>query len=230
MEPDELISMGIQIKKRKFEVDGMAIICPCTCEEIAWVSDQLILLLSSWRQGSDLHNDADFELANTHRNVVAIDEKKSLLWEVTLPDQIKTQDAGYFRELFVIQGRLLVRHEDHNLYDLDPESGGILRSFPQNQLPIGDSVITLDGEVSTVVELEDRVFVGCLGEHDIYAFDSEGNELWRSDPGTRRGHLYTEDGELWEVVAVSKGMDDHYQIDPETGNRIDSWSNYEDTQ
>lgn len=214
--------VSVESDYKTLTIDGKTITCPWYPKDIEIIGDIVVVQQdSSVLDKSTRHEDSDFQLPTEHRNVLALNDSAEVLWFVEgFPDF--EDDPGYYRELFGYQDYLLARHS-HNYFDqIDVETGRVVYSFPRYKLPIGDDFVIFDGEVSSIVELDDKIFVGCAkSDHDIYAFDADGTELWRSKHGKRRGYIYEEDGELWEDVATSHNRRDLYRIDPETGDRID---------
>ena len=188
------------------------------------ISQIAIMLIASWLSRTSQEETATIELPDTRRNVVAFDDTERPKWFISLPDGCN--DDEFYREVFIIKENILARHDSGQFYVVDQTTGNLLWSFPRDQLLIGEELVTVDGDVSEVVELDGRVFVGTRGTNNLYGFDCNGDELWRSDPDTRRGYIHVEDGELREIVGVSKGIEDHHQIDPSSGERI-ATSRYE---
>lgn len=224
-----MTEIKIETDFEQLRINEASIDCPWDIEEVTILDGSIIVALGSFRSAkSPRHQQADFTLPDEHRNIVAFDRHGEIVWFVGEPPEDRDL-TGHYYKLYGYQDHLTARFEGEYLDHINPNTGQIIESLPLNQLPIGERIVTLDGEVSSLVELDDRLFVGCRsGDNGIYAFEADGTELWRSDAGERRGYLYEDDGELWEVLAVGRDKDDHHRIDPETGERIDGWSNYDE--
>lgn len=125
-----------------------------------------------------------------------------------------------YKRLHIVDDDPLVAHDNGRLYEIDAKEGTLVDSWPLTQLPIGDTVVDLDGEVQVVLDGGSRIFVRCReGASDLLAFDENGNELWRSDAS--RGTIHLEDGILYEKVSHGPRYRSWYRIDKDTGERTD---------
>ena len=159
----------------------------------------------------------DFRVPSDERNLIAFDNQAQIDWIIDAIPGI--EQGGYHQDFLDYQGRYLTKHTD-GIVRFDPETGDVVEFLPENELPIGDTRITVSGEIYRVLEFQDTIFVECAGEHNLYAFETDGTERWRSDAGTKRGNLSAEDGQLWEQIAADRTTDYRYRVDPDTGERL----------
>jgi outer membrane protein assembly factor BamB len=167
---------------------------------------------------TDQYDNPDLQFPSKDRNIVAFDRQGNQKWMIeTVPG---ADEEGHHQNFFFFGQCYFTRHTDGNVR-FDPDTGEVLEILPKDKLQIGDERIEFSGEVYRVYQFEDGIFVSCReSTHDLYAFETNGTERWRSEAGERRGLLSIEDGKLWEQQAVGRTTDHRYQLDPETGERL----------
>ncbi|MFC7237148.1 hypothetical protein ACFQS4_02775 [Saliphagus sp. GCM10025317] len=211
--------MTTDVSLNKITVGDNEVIPPNSVEDHVERDDSVIVVLGTFRTGK--HGDRDFDVPSDDRNVVAIDHASRVTWIIDPVPVPMTSENGGHRKLWTIQDRFLTSHTD-GTFEFDPETGEILEAWPKTELPVGDHTVDLSGEVFDVLEFDDAIFIYCSeATHDLYAFESDGTERWRSEPDEWRGHLSVEDGDLWERVAVDRTIDHRYRLDPATGERLE---------
>lgn len=200
-------------------VDGNVVELPYPIDGTQLYQDRIVLVLAA--ELRDRNADRDFDLPSDRRNIVAIDDQAAVQWFVEDHPEFEG-GAGYFRDIYLVQGRLVARHANGRLYEIDPDSGDIVASRPHNEIRIGDTVVTVSGPIFGVVEVDGIVIVRCQdGEHDIHAFDADGTQIWCSSPDESRGRLYRSDGDLWEIRSKDQYTQIHYRVDPADGSRVE---------
>jgi len=98
------------------------------------------------------------------------------------------------RFLDLPESNLYARGVDNRLYEIDPDTGEVTRTFDSGIFPIDCKQVSVDGWINKVIEFDERIVLRTGGseEHMLYGFDTDGNELWKSEG--RRRMLY-EDGD-----------------------------------
>ncbi len=211
--------MGINVSLNKITIGDTEIVPPNSLDDHIERDGSVIVVVGTYRSGK--LEDRDFDVPSDDRNVVAIDHAGQISWIIEAVPTDYDYDEPRHTDLWNVQNRYLTRHTNGN-FEFDPETGEILGAWPETEIPIGDRTVDFSGEVFDVLEFEDTVFVYCKeATHDLYAFEADGTERWRSDPDEWRGHLSVEDGDLWEQVAVNRTTDHRYRLDPDTGDRLD---------
>lgn len=211
--------MSINVSFNKITIGDTEIVPPNSVDDHIERDGSVIVAVDTYRRGK--LEDRDFEFPSDDRNVVAIDHAGQISWIIEAVPAEYDYDEPRHTDLWNVQNRYLTRHTNAN-FEFDPETGEILEVWSKAELPIGDQIVDLSGEVFDVLEFEDAVFISCKqATHDLYAFEADGTERWRSEADERRGLLSVEDGGLWEQVAVNRTTDHRYRLDPDTGDRLD---------
>jgi len=200
----------------KFRIADKTIQSPNHVSDYLVSDDRAYVIVDSLRTGQ--YDGSDFQLPSDSRNVVAFDHQGNLEWFIH--PVLSTGTGAHHLNFLSGTEQYVTRHTKGNV-QFDPVTGDVLEVFPKNKLPIGSEHIKFSGEVYRVYEFEDGIFVSCReSEHDLYAFETDGTERWRSEAGNRRGLLSIEDGKLWEQLAANRTTDYRYQLNPETGERL----------
>lgn len=210
--------MNWEVEGMTLHVDGREFEFPYGIDYHAHVGDVVVVLLGSINAGAN--SDATFALESEARNVLGF-AGGGHEWTIEAPpdDGDDVEYEGYDR-LFHVFDRLLCLNVNGTLYDVDPDTGSLLESWPSNKFPLPGDTVDLGGEVQQVHQDGDRVYVRCRsGETDLLAFDSTGTKLWESTG--RRGLLYFEDGTLYERVSNHPRRRTWYRLDASTGDRVE---------
>lgn len=209
--------MTFEVSTDRLTIDGKTLTPPNTIEDSVVRDESVVVVVGTSRSGG--YENPDFEVPVDDRNVLAFDRTARIQWVI---DSIgASDDESYHYEVWKVGEWYLTRHTTGTV-QFEPDTGEILEVLRDTQLPIGDAIVGLSGEVHDVVEFDDAVFVVCSrSTYDLYAFNADGTERWRSDAGERRGSIFVEDGQLWEQTAVNRTTDHRYRLDPETGERFD---------
>ncbi|WP_336358965.1 hypothetical protein ACNO8S_19850 (plasmid) [Haloarcula sp. KBTZ06] len=208
--------MNLDIEWDRVSINGKEIRFQYPIDDSIVSEEEVILRLVN--QNKPL-KEYDFKIDDPGRNVVALTPTGELKWVIEPVDA--SDEDGYHGYLWTVQDRFLTGHTSGNI-EFDPGTGTIRDHWSRNHFPIGDEIVELSGEVSRVVEFEDAIFLRCKqATHDLYAFETDGTERWRSDADERRGIIFVEDGELYERTAENRTTDHRYRLDPVTGERFD---------
>lgn len=233
---------------RELNVGGTPIALPHAAREYVILDETVVALLSGWSQGDvefweemgmDMSHwkDPDFELDNSHRNVVAFDAHAALKWEIPeAPDDLPDDDGEpYYLSLWTADGDLWVRNKNRRAYRVDPDSGTLLENVPANHLRLGGKTIEFDhGWVGKVLHHDDVVAVMLeTSDHpdpegkNIYVYNSDGNELWWIGNHLQEGaptsapafsNIWIDDGDL-----CGYAVDGYtYRFELETGILLDT--------
>lgn len=221
--------MSIEIDSYTVKCQEEEIILPYSAIQHVNVENRFILLLASWTRPtaevSYIDAPVNIPLPSIERNLVALSPDCEHLWTVSeAPHELPEDESEYnHRYLFTINGRLFSRHQNDHLYEIDPKTGDIVADWPDTHLPIGDTVVELDGYIDIVVCIDDIIVVRVKGTSqdmgDTYGFGQDGTQLWRSD--RHFGSIYTSDGKLRAKRAVAPRQSMEYVIDPATGSVLD---------
>lgn len=211
--------MMIDVSSNKVTIGDTEIVPPNSIGDHVERDDSVIVVVGTFRTG--MLEDRDFDVPSDDRNVVAIDHVGQISWIIEpVPVPVSSKDVGH-RKLWTVQDRYLTGHTDGN-FEFDPETGEILETWSKTELSIGDHIVDLSGEVQQILEFDDAIFVRCKeATHNLYRFEVDGTERWRSEADGRRGLLSVEDGELWEQLAIDRTLDHRYRLDPDAGERLE---------
>lgn len=200
-------------------VDSRRIQAPYPIDGHRILDGKAIILVDS--RSHDRHEDCDFDLPDPGRNIVALDSAGEFVWTVSDPPrETESTEINYYQDIFTISGNLYARDTEKRIYEIDPGTGKVERSFDSGILPIKDSNIPVDGWLVKVIEFDDKIFArtGEAEQYSLYGFDRQGTELWRSEK--RRGMIYRDEDILMEKVSHGPRTKNFYRLDPDTGERL----------
>ncbi|MFC7141283.1 hypothetical protein ACFQMA_15765 [Halosimplex aquaticum] len=166
---------------------------------------------------SDAVKSAEFALPSPNRNLVGFDESGEITWIVDTPDHGTNED--HFRDLSLVSNRLLANNTDDHYYEVDPSTGEIVGSYPETQLPIGDRVVSFNGTVKRIHQLDDLVVVETgTTPTSFYGYETDGSLRWQ-----RHGNagLEIRDGALAETIVPNDARRAIVRLDPDTGKRVE---------
>jgi len=210
--------MTFKIFTDELTIGRKTLIPPHAIEDYIIRGETVIIVVGTSRKR--VYENPDFEVPVDGQNVLAFDRNAQIQWII---DSVDTKgDETYHYELWKVGNHYLTRHTSGTV-QFDPDTGTVLDTLRDHQLPIGSEIVELSSQVHDVVEFDDAVFVACDidATHQLYAFEADGTERWRSAANERRGTIFVEDGELYEQTAENRTTDHRYRLDPDTGDRYD---------
>lgn len=198
-------------------IDGRTIQLPYAIESWIAKNEGLILLLRSALQKSNQTPDIQFN--SNRQNVGQIKPEGSLSWIIESPKSQRSEESSpRYTGLYSLRGRVLAKHSNGEIYEVNSKNGELLNSWPDTSLPIGDTVVSLPGSVDQIVHLDDKIMVRVHTVHpepDTLAFDADGTLLLRCEE--RLGNVFHKEGKLRAKKAVGPRTSVEYVINPGTG-------------
>ena len=193
------------------------------------IGSKILLLLKTFGGHAEslasFDKDVQIDVPSPSRNIICISTDGEVVWAVEKPSHPYSGKESYniFKHMFLINDRLLAVHHNERIYEIDTDRGELNDSWEHNQLPFESRVIELAGPIHTVVNVDETIVVRIMNtdvdKGDVYAFDYDGNLLWRSDK--MLGDIYTKDGTLHAKKGVAPRTSILYTIDPDSGEIID---------
>lgn len=211
-----MTTFNIQIKgrTRKLVVDGIEFQFPDTIKDYLIKGEYIIVRFFS--AGANPEENHDLQLPSLCHNIVGL-TKEEQVWTIAEPPHAYSGEDRYnsFRYLYELTDQVFAHHRNGYIYHIDHETGKLLDSWPDHKVPIGETVVTLDGSLLETVELDGTVFLHASEtEKDVYAFEPDGTLRWQRN---LPGKIYNNDGELWGSVERGPRTQKIYPIDHETG-------------
>jgi len=176
--------------------------------------DVTVYVLETWGEQLD---DPDFEIDDQSRNLVAITDAGNVRWVVESVDGTTTGGI-YHEDLYKLNDRLVSKANTGRFYEIDPETGVILDSWPQDEFKIADEVFEFDRPVGNV-EVYDGVYIVKAGHH-LFGIDESGGLRWKRDDGDTNWRLELDEGGVSLVTAEDRGRETFwydYELDVHTG-------------
>lgn len=208
--------MNIEVDLNEVRIGETEVRLPHTISTWVVAETSVVVCTASYSSSQKEH---DIALPSDARNLVCIGQDGRRRWFVDIPEHSQTEKPR-FEYVFELSGRLLTRHTNGNTYEINWSDGSLIKSWANDELPIGDAEVQLPGPHFHVHETEYGIFVKLRGaDVSLMGFEHDGTERWRRDG--RGGVLWDINGQLIEEVATGPRQTEWYVLDSGTGERIE---------